>query len=104
NTVRVQQITLSVGFLNRGPCVAAKRVILPAFALSPQICIPSDANPVELEALNLKFGRRIFQVKAGPRVIPAVQKPLDGIDVDSHVDRVWFQTLRLRRRDEPEPL
>src|SRR3989338_1190035 len=72
--------------------------------MASQICIPRHADPVELETLHLKFGCGILQVIARSRVMPVVQEPLDRIDVDADIDRVWLEALGLRRCDQPVAL
>ena len=70
-------------------------MVPPFVFLHSKIRIPGDADPVEFQALNLKLGCSIFQVKAGSRVFPIVQEPVNGIDRSANINRVRLEALRL---------
>jgi hypothetical protein len=73
---------------------------MPRVCASPEVGVPRHADPIEFEALNLEFGRRVLQVIARSRIVPGVQEPLDRIDVHADVDRMRLESLGLRRGDE----
>jgi hypothetical protein len=98
--IRVEQILATVWFVNVRPALSKKRVVLPAQRPKSQIRIPGDADPIKFQPLHLELGRGVFEVITGTRVIHAVQKPVNRIDVHAHIDRMRLQPLGSGRGDK----
>ena len=77
-----------------------ERVVIPTRIGKTEVGIPSDTDPVKFKALDLELSGRVFQVKAGARVGRFVEEPVNGIDFDADIDRVWFESLRFRGCDK----
>jgi hypothetical protein len=86
------------------PAIAPEAVVTPTRVRETQVAIPGDADPIEFQALYLKFCGGIFQIKAGPGVVLPVQKPMNGVHLHANVDRIRFQAVGLRRSDDSIPL
>lgn len=79
-------------------------MVLPRRPVETEVGVPGYADPIKFEALDLKLGRRVLEVKAGTSVVRWVEKPKDGIDFDADVDGVRLEALGLGGGDQTESL
>ena len=59
---------------------------LPLVSIHPKICVPRHADPVQLKPLDLELRRRILEAVAGPRVVRVVERPMNRIHVNAHIN------------------
>jgi len=63
------------------PAIAVEEPLIPVSVFEAQIGIPGHADPIELQALNVKLGGHVFQEEGGTDVVAVVEEPMDGIDL-----------------------
>src|SRR6187402_1633500 len=68
---------------------------IPAIAVSQQVSVPTNHGPIQLQALDFKFGSRILEVKRRTHIAGTVEKPLTLVPSDAGwINTQWFQSAR----------
>ena len=75
-------------------------MIVPSGSREAKVAIPGHTCPVKLKTLNLELGRCILEVVTGSRIFWVIQKPVNGIDIDPHVNGVGFEPMCSRGGEE----
>jgi hypothetical protein len=86
NPVGVEKIPPIFEAGDIAPAVAAEVVMGPAGVGEAEVAIPGDADPVEFEALDLKFSGGVFKVRARVRIVRLVQEPVNGVHIDAELN------------------
>jgi len=95
DAVGVEQVALPNVLAYALPTLALEPEVIPLIAVEPQVAVPDDAGPVELQALDLKFRGDILQVVRGSHVILVFEEPAHRVHLDTNIDGVGLEALRL---------